>query len=109
MFEAFSLLLILFFIFGSLYLVFKATKGIKTNDAGLGVKVIGSFPISYKISGHIIKMGDKFYLCCESCGIIEIEHTADIDLMMNNKSFQSILANEFEKLKNIRNKKDVIK
>ena len=109
MFEAFALLLILLFIFGSLYLVFKMTKGIKTNDSEFGVKVIGSFPINYKISGHIIKLGDKFYLCCESCGIIEIEHTTNIDLMMNNNSFQSILAKEFGKLNKIKSKTDVIK
>lgn len=103
MFEAFSLLLIIAIIFGALYFVFKFSKGIKCGDSNLGIKVLQTVPVNYKISAHILQLGDKYYLCCESCGMLEVEYSSELEAMMKNNSFQSILSKEFGRLNKIKN------
>lgn len=93
-------------VFGTLFFVYKATSKIncKYADNNIG-KVIASFPVSHKMTGHIIRIGEKYYFCCESCGIIEVDYPANLDKVMDNPSFQSILAKQFESLGNKFNKK----
>lgn len=96
MFEGLILILIIGIVFGALFFVYKATTKInsKYSNSNIG-KVIASFPISYKMSGHIVRIGNKYYFCCENCGIVEIDYPDNLDKDMDNHSFQSIISKQF--------------
>lgn len=97
MFESLSLILILVVVFGSLYLVYKTTTKINCNYSKSNIgKVVASFPVSYKMSGHIVRIGDKYYFCCENCGIVEVDYPDNLDKIIDKPSFQSILAKQFK-------------
>lgn len=99
MFNTVLLLLITGIIFGTLIFVYKFTTKIncKYSQSNIG-KIIASFPISYKMNGYIVRIGDKYYFCCEGCGIIEVDYPGNLDKVMDNPSFQSILAKQLEKI-----------
>ena len=103
MFESLMLILIIVTVFGALFFVYKSTTKLnaKYSNSNIG-KVIASFPINYKMSGHIVRIGDKYYFCCENCGIVEVDYSDNLDKLMDNHSFQSIIAKQF----NINNIKD---
>lgn len=96
MFESLILILIVGTVFGALFFVYKATTKInsKYSNSNIG-KVIASFPINYKMSGHIVRIGDKYYFCCENCGIVEVDYPNNMDKAMDNPSFQSMIAKQF--------------
>lgn len=105
MFDSFILILILFIVFGGLFFVAKYTLKIKNAQDKYNIgTVVTTFPISYKTNGHIVKIGDKHYFCCEGSGIIEIEFTEEMDIAMNSNSFKETLANDLLKLKNLKKK-----
>ncbi|XZH78813.1 hypothetical protein ACSW8S_18260 (plasmid) [Clostridium perfringens] len=107
MFDSFVLLIVLISIFGSLYYVFKKTSNARGIQSSHNIgKVVASFPISYKTSGFIIRIENKYYLCAENCGIIEIEYSNSMENLIANNTFQNILAKEFEKIKGFGFKKD---
>lgn len=96
MFEVISLIFILAVLVGSLYFVYKTSMqaNVKYSKSNIG-KVVASFPISYKMSGHIVRIGEKYYFCCENCGIVEVDYSENLDKIMDNRSFQSLLAKQF--------------
>ena len=105
MIDILLLLMIIVIIFGALILLYKATSKINTNYSENNIgKVIASFPISYKMSGYIVRVGNKYFLCCEGCGITEIDYPGNLDKVMDSPSFQSILAKQLEKLNSIKKK-----
>ena len=107
MFEAFSLLIIIVITFGAFILLFRITSklNIRNNNSNIG-EVVHSFPLSYKSTAYILEVNKKYYLCCENCGMIEIEYSDEIKNLTNNNTFQSILAKEFSKIKNIKKGKN---
>lgn len=106
MLDTLLLLLVVGAVFGTLFFVYKTTTKIncKYADNNIG-KVVATFPISYKINGYIVRIGEKYYFCCEGCGIVEVDYNGNLDKVMDNPSFQSILAKQFEKINTIKNKK----
>ena len=102
MFESLMLILIVGTVFGALFFVYKTTTKIncKYSNSNIG-KVVASFPVSYKMTGHIVRIGDKYYFCCENCGIVEVDYPNNLDKTIDNPSFQSIIAKQF-KLNNIK-------
>lgn len=86
-------------IFGSLFVVYKSTMKIncKYSQSNIG-KVVASFPVSYKMMGYIVRIGEKYYFCCEGCGITEVEYSSNLDKTLDNPSFQSMLAKQFGKI-----------
>lgn len=106
MIDSLVLLLVVGIVFGSLIFLYKFTMSIncKYVEHNIG-KVVASFPISHKMSGYIIRIDEKYYFCCEGCGIIEIDYTGNLDKIADNPSFQSIVSKQLEKLNNIKAKK----
>lgn len=103
MFDSFLLLLMLSIVFGGLFMLAKYTMKLKNvqNQYNIG-KVITSFSISPKTSGHIIEVGGKHYLCCEGSGIIEVSLTEEMKDAMETNAFKEVLAKDFKKIANIK-------
>lgn len=103
MFDSFLLLLMLFMVFGGLFGLAKYTMKLKNiqNQHNIG-KVITSFSISPKTSGHIIEVGEKHYLCCEGSGIIEVSLTEEMKDAMESNAFKEVLAKDFKKIAQIK-------
>lgn len=103
MLDTILLLSVVGIIFGTLFFVYKTTTKINCKYAENNIgKVVASFPISYKMNGYIVRVGDKYYFCCEGCGITEIDYHGNLDKVMDNPSFQSILAKQFGKLNSMK-------
>lgn len=106
MINSLILLLIVGIVFGSLIFVYKYAMSINCKYAENNIgKVVASFPINHKMSGYIIRIGDKYYFCCEGCGIIEVDFQGNLDKIIDNPSFQSIIAKQLEKINGFKNTK----
>ena len=109
MFESFVMLIILFSVFGGLFAVAHYTNKLRLKQSNYSVgKVIASFPISCKSQGIIVKIGEKYYFCCEGSGIIEIEYDEPFDMGSNSNTFKEILAKELNVLNKVKGNKNEI-
>ena len=109
MFDSFILVLILFIVFGGLLFVAKYIFKIKNTQDKYNIgTVVTTFPISYKTNGHIVKIGEKHYFCCEGSGIIEVDFTEEMDIAMNSNSFKEALAKDLSKLKSLKKKNNTL-
>lgn len=108
MINSLLLMLVIGGVFGSLIFVYKYTTKIncKYSENNIG-KVVASFPVSYKMSGYIVRIGDKYYFCCEGCGIVEIDYSGNLDKVKDNPSFQAIVAKQLERINKIKNTKNI--
>lgn len=101
MFQSFMLLVFLVIVFGSFFLVLKAFSKVRKGYVNNGIgENIASFPISYKMNGYVIKVGDTYLLCNDLGGMIEIPHDKKFDTIKSDLKFDKVLAEEFGRVKN---------
>ena len=106
MLNSLMLLLVLGIVFGSLVFVYKFTMSINCKYAEHNIgKVVASFPINHRMSGYIVRIGEKYYFCCEGCGITEVDFQGNLDKVIDNPSFQSMVSKQMEKLNKLKNQK----
>lgn len=100
MFNSFIVICSTLVIFAALYFAFKIMNSIGNSQRRYtSCKTIANFPINYKMSGNIIKIENKYYLCVENCGIIEIEYNEELKTLDADNIFKSILTKNIRKLK----------